>query len=270
MNKSASYQQSRINKRNLPELLVHKFLTEYGYDHGPVIARAIVQDILATVEQCYPERVPPKTVVWLAVRRDRRGQRKGLTTSDLLPVRLQVITTAEVQLLTDPALGNAQRRQARPAFNQARFVRWCHEAYEQGGVLTYLDLSLLSGLSGGYIAYLIRQYEAQTGEIVPTRGTVHDIGPSVSHKAEAIRRWLRHQSPAQIARALNHSQDSIDRYLADYQKVRTLAQKFSASELPTLTGLTTSVVQQYLALLAEYEPQLSLYEPNLAELSPVT
>ena len=44
MNKSASYQQSRINKRNLPELLVHKFLTEYGYDHGPVIARAIVQD----------------------------------------------------------------------------------------------------------------------------------------------------------------------------------------------------------------------------------
>jgi ABC-type transporter Mla subunit MlaD len=116
----------------------------------------------------------------------------------------------------------------------------------------------------------VRQYEAQTGEIVPTRGTVHDIGPSVSHKAEAIRRWLRHQSPAQIARALNHSQEAIDRYLADYQKVRTLAQKFPASELPTLTGLTASVVQQYLALLAEYEPQLSLYEPELAYQPQVT
>ena len=33
---------SRVQRRSLPELLVHKFLTEYGYDHGPVIARAIV------------------------------------------------------------------------------------------------------------------------------------------------------------------------------------------------------------------------------------
>jgi hypothetical protein len=51
---------TRIKKRSLPDLLVHKFLTEYGYDHGPIIARATVDDILATIEQCYAERVPPK------------------------------------------------------------------------------------------------------------------------------------------------------------------------------------------------------------------
>jgi hypothetical protein len=66
----------RFKKRSLPELLVHKFLTEYGYDHGPVIARAIVDDILATVEQCYSKHLPPKTVVWLAVRRGWNGRRK--------------------------------------------------------------------------------------------------------------------------------------------------------------------------------------------------
>lgn len=262
MNKPATYEQSRINKRNLTELLVHKFLTEYGYDHGPVIARAIVEDVLATLQQCYPDRVPPKTIVWLAVRREKRGQRKGLTTAELLPVRLTVVTEAEVQLLTDPALGNNRRRRARPAFNQARFVRWCHEAYQQGGVLTHLDLSLLSGLSTGYISRILRQYEAQTGEIVPTRGTVHDIGPAVTHKAEVIRRWLRHQSPAQIARALHHSQEAVDRYIADYQKVRLLAQKFPAAELPALSGLTPVVVRQYLALLQQYEPTLSLYQPD--------
>jgi hypothetical protein len=261
MNLPASYEQQRINKRNLPELLVHKFLTEYGYDHGPVIARAIVDDLLATLEQCYPDRVPPKTVVWLAVRRDKRGQRKGLSTADLLPVQLTVVTEAEVQLLTDPALGNNRRRRARPAFNKARFVRWCQEAYDQGAVLTHLDLSLLSGLSTGYISRILRQYEAETGEVVPTRGTVHDIGPAVTHKAEVIRRWLRHESPAQIARRLNHSQEAVDRYIADYQKVRLLAQKFSASELPTLSGLTHSVVRQYLDLLKQYEPDLKLYEP---------
>ncbi|MBU0492559.1 MAG: DUF1670 domain-containing protein [Chloroflexi bacterium] len=80
-----------------------------------------------------------------------------------------------------------------------------------------------------------------------------------------MRRWLRHESPVQIARALNHAQESVDRYLADYQKVRTLAQKFAATELPALTGLTASVVQQYLILLREYEPGLALYQPSPGE-----
>lgn len=62
------YTATRIKKRSIPDLLVHRFLTEYGYDHGPVIARAVVEDILAIIDTCYPERVSPKTVAWLAVR----------------------------------------------------------------------------------------------------------------------------------------------------------------------------------------------------------
>jgi hypothetical protein len=191
------YTATRIKKRSLPDLLVHKFLTEYGYDHGPVIARAIVDDILTTVEECYAERVPPKTVVWLAVRVEKRGRRKGISVTDLVPVQLKMYTDSEVVLLTDPAL--RKKRQARRAFNRARFARWCFEAYEQGGVLTQLDLSLLSGLSEHYVSKVLREYEERTGEIVPTRGTVHDLGPSVTHKGEVVRRWLRHQSPVQIA-----------------------------------------------------------------------
>ncbi|MCZ7572798.1 MAG: DUF1670 domain-containing protein [Ardenticatenaceae bacterium] len=253
--------EARITKRTLPALLVPTFLTEYGYTHGPVIARAIVDDRLATLERRSPERVPPTTIVWLAVCVERRGQHKGLAPGDLLPVQLTVVTEAEVKLLTDPQLGNTQQRQARRAFNRARFGRWCHEAYQPGGVLTQLDLSLLSGLSTGYISRALRDHEAETGEIVPTRGTVHDLGPSLTQKAEGIRPWLRHESPAQIARALNHSQAAVDRYLADYQKVRTLAQKFPPDELPILAGLTPSVVQHYLELLRQYEPTLVLCEP---------
>lgn len=252
------YTETRIKKRSLPDLLVHKFLTEYGYDHGPVVARAIVYDILKTIEQCYADRVSPKTVVWLAVRREKRGQRKGLDVTDLVAVKLLMATDDEVKLLTDPQL--RKDRRARRAFNRARFARWCFEAYEQGGVLTQLDLSLLSGLSANYISQALREYETATGTIVPTRGTVHDIGPSVTHKAEVIRRWLRHESPARIARVLNHSQASVDRYIADFQKVRMLAQKFPPADLPVLTGLSASVVEQHITLLHEYEPGLALYQ----------
>jgi hypothetical protein len=249
---------SRAKRRSLPELLVHKFLTEYGYDHGPVIARAIVDDILATVEKCYAKHIPPKTVLWLAVCRDKKGrQRKQITLGDLIPVQLRMVTEDEIELLADKELRKTM--QARRAFNRARFARWCFEAYEQGAVLTQLDLSLLSGLSEKVIREALSTYEAETGKIVPTRGTVHDMGSAVTHKTEVIRRLLRHQSPVQIARDLNHSQDAVDRYIADFQKVRLLAQKLPAVDLPALTGLSKHLVKQYLALMREYEPQLVLY-----------
>lgn len=258
MSANADCTARRIKRRSLPDLLVHKFLTEYGYDHGPVIARAIVDDILDTVEQCYPEHIPPKTVLWLAVRRDKKGgKRKRITLGDLIPVKLRMVTEEETQLLTDKEL--CKTMQARRAFNRARFARWCFEAYEQGGVLTHLDLSLLSGISQKVIREALWAYEAETGTIVPTRGTVHDIGSAVTHKAEVVRRWLRHESPVQIARDLNHSQRAVDRYIADFQKVRLLAQKLPPADLPALIRLSKSVVEQYLALLREYEPQLVLY-----------
>ncbi len=252
--------ESRFKKRNLPDLLVHKFLNEYGYDHGPVIARAIVEDILATIERCWPERIPPKTVVWLAVRREWRDRRKSLDITDLVPVHLPMVIDEELGLLTDRDL--RWNRRARRAFCRARFARWCFEAYEQGGVLTLLDLSLMSGMSEHFVSEVLQEYEAETGKIVPTRGTVHDIGRGVTHKAEVIRRWLRNESPEQIARALSHSQDAVDRYITAFQKVRLLATKVPINDLPTLAGLSVSVINEYIALLHQYEPQLALYSDN--------
>ena len=252
--------ESRFKKRDLPDLLVHKFLNEYGYDHGPVIARAIVEDILATIERCWPERIPPKTIVWLAVRREWRDRRKGLDLTDLVPVHLPMVIDEELALLTDREL--RWNRRARRAFCRARFARWCFEAYEQGGVLTLLDLSLMSGLSEHFVSNVLQEYEVETGKIVPTRGTVHDIGRGVTHKAEVIRRWLRNESPEKIARELSHSQGAVDRYIAAFQRVRILATKVRISDLPTLAGLSVSVVNEYVALLREYEPGLVLFSDN--------
>ena len=111
----------------------------------------------------------------------------------LVHVRLQLVTDAEVALLR--AGQGVDQPPARRTFNQRRFVRWCQEAYDQGGVLTLLDLSLLRGLAESYIGQLRQHYAQEPGLTVPIRGTVHDIGPAVSHKAEVIRRYLRGQSP---------------------------------------------------------------------------
>jgi hypothetical protein len=48
----------------------------------------------------------------------------------------------------------------------------------------------------------------------------------------------------------------VDRHIADYRGVRLLAQKVSVQKLPALTGLSAAVVEQYTALVGQYEPDL--------------
>jgi hypothetical protein len=257
MKTNSSTPQKRWAKRSLKQQLLYKFLNEYGYERGPVVAEAIVTDILQVIDEVYSEHLPPRYTNWPAVPVDNG---KSPRIHQLVNIRLQLVTDEEVALLNDQKL--CDERIARKRFNQTRFVRWCQEAYDQGGVLTQLDLSLLSGLSAGQAGYLIREYEKEYETTVPIRGTVHDLGPSVTHKAEVVRRYLKGQSPADIAFKLRHSQQAVDAYIKDYETTRKLVQKFPLLEIPVLSGRALSVVKEHVKLVQEYEPQISFYESN--------
>lgn len=255
MKTNSSTPQTRWAKRSLKQQLLYKFLNEYGYERGAVVAEAIVTDILQLIEEVYSDRLPPCYTNWPAVPVDNG---KSPEIQQLVNVRLQLVTDEEVALLNDQKL--CGQRIARKRFNQSRFVRLCREAYDQGGVLTQLDLSLLSGLSAGMASYLIREYEQEHNTTVPIRGTVHDLGPSVTHKAEVVRRFLKGQSPADIAFELHHSQQAVDAYIKDYETTRKLAQKFPLQEIPALSGRALSVVKEHVKLIREYEPQVRFYD----------
>jgi len=262
MKQNLSTPQTRWAKRSLQQQLLYKFLNEYGYEHGAIVAEAIVQDILYLIEEVYSDRLPPRHVYWPAVPLKNGHTGKSPEIHELVNVRLQLVTDEEVALLNDQKLRG--QRIARRIFNQTRFVRWCREAFAQEGVLTLLDLSLLSGLSEAQAGVLIRQYEEEQKTTVPIRGTVHDIGRSVSHKAEVVRRFLKGQSPADIAYELRHSQPAVDAYIKDYETTRKLVQKFPLAEIPALSRRTLSVVKEHVKLIREYEPDLQFYEPDNA------
>jgi predicted transcriptional regulator len=265
MKENHSTPQSRWAKRSLGQQLLHKFLHEYGYEHGRVVAQAIVADILELIDQAYGDTLPPQHVHWLTVPVHNGHTGKSPDITELVTVRLQIVTDEEVALLNDQQL--LSQYTARRTFNQHRYARWCQEAYQQGGVLTLLDLSLLSGLTEGQVGNLIRQYEAEHQMTVPLRGTVHDIGPAVSHKAEVVRRYLRGQSPADIARELNHSQKAVDVYIKDYEVTRKLAQRFPQSEISALSGRASSVVKEHIKLIQQYEPDLVFFEDSCATIA---
>jgi hypothetical protein len=260
MKNATSTPQSRWAKRSLKQQLLYKFLNEYGYERGPLVAEAIVEDIVALIDQVYTDRLPPRYINWPAVSIHNGSNGKSPAIAQLVNIRLQMVTDQEVALLNDHKLRGLQA--AKRAFNQHRFARWCQEAYHQGGVLTLLDLSLLSGLGEGQAGNLLRQYEHLHQTTIPIRGTVHDIGPAVSHKAEVIRRFLRGQSPADIARQLNHTQEAVDAYIKDYEVTRKLVQRFPPEDIPALSRRSMSLVKEHLKLIRQYEPDLVFYSAH--------
>ena len=56
----------------------------------------------------------------------------------------------------------------------------------------------------------------------------------------------------EIASRTDHSKRSVDRYIEGFEKVRLLEAKYAREELPLLTGMSASLVGQYLAILDEH------------------
>jgi hypothetical protein len=161
-----------------------------------------------------------------------------------VPVRLTVVAQEDIQAISD-GWGALARR-------DLRVRRLAHEAYAQGGVLSELDLSLVTGYTdGGVSAAVIRLRKA--GEILPIRGYVADMGSWPTHKATIIRLYLDGLTTPEIASRTYHSKRSVDRYIEGFERVRLLDARHPREELPLLTGLAPRVAAQYLAILDEHD-----------------
>jgi len=57
----------------------------------------------------------------------------------------------------------------------------CQQAYEQGGVFSDLDLSEILSITDARVGQILPEYEQQTGQIIPRRATIHDMGSGLSH-----------------------------------------------------------------------------------------
>jgi hypothetical protein len=95
--------------------------------------------------------------------------------SKLVPFILDLVTAQDI----DEAMVAGTRRQTR----RNKIVRLCTQAHAQGGVLSLADVALMLHVSLTPISQEILQYERAGGGTVPRRGTVHDMGRSVTHKA---------------------------------------------------------------------------------------
>jgi hypothetical protein len=242
----------RINDKSLRQLLLYRFLNHYGYDKGEVSAKAIVDDILSLFDRYFILADPRPEgmyinyghLVWMAVdveARHKRGQ--SMLTTKLKPVLLTFLADEDIESLKN---GFSSRQ-----LRIRRMVRWCEQAYDQGALLSQLDLAVLLNVCDAAVTGYVNEYQRTTGRILPTRGNIHDLSGAITHKREIIALYLRGYLTPTIARKTNHSKEAVDRYIRDFEAVRLLYEHGigDLDRIVQLARLSKKVVQQYLDLI---------------------
>jgi hypothetical protein len=171
------------------------------------------------------------------------GAGRKLSECPLVPTVLSVIDVDKDR--------EVLREQGALALRRSKLMRIAEEARDQGGVLTQEDLGVLLHCDERTIRRDIKDLRAK-GIHVPTRGFVQDIGPTLSHKAQAIRHWLEGKEPIAVARAINHSLTAVERYLEDFKRVSLLVMKgLDETASARATNLSPALVKTYRAMYAQ-------------------
>ena len=136
-------------------------------------------------------------------------------------------------------------REGAAAKRRQQLLRIAIEAQEQGGLLTQEDLGLVLGCDVRTIRAdikALREHEV----VVPTRGTVRDIGPGVTHKQKAITLWLEGKEALDVARQIHHSLHAVERYIQTFCRV-VYAQRRLRHILKTalVVGISVAAAQRY-------------------------
>lgn len=226
------------------ESFLQRELTSY---FGPVVRRAISQELAQLVEDQMPRRefLRSGQCVWLAVSKDTRPDSPRRR---MVPV---VLTLVDPQDVEDLANGHRMTEIA-----QRSVARLTREAYEQGALLSMRDIGLLVWRNHSNITTYRQQWESEHGQTLPHPGSLQDFGSCISHKTTIIRKIVyEKRDPLKVASETRHSQKAVDRYLKDFYRVRTAYQHRPDLEFVCqTTGLSPYLVKQYVQLI-EQEPK---------------
>ena len=230
----------------------------------PTLGQMLTDKLADHLEKLFHEFFPPihhirmGQVVWPAVAKEETGA-YGIHLRDTK------MKSVVLNMLTDNDLKTMARGENRTKIRQRIAVRLFDEAYQQGGVLTEVDVAVIMGLTDNTISKYVTDFEAKNDRSVPRRGTVHDMGASVTHKRQICYRVIvLGQSIEQTARETCHSPESVTRYVQDYRRIaHCLANGFSVLETAFAAKLSPRLVNEYANLIDDFKKMKN--NPNDSE-----
>jgi hypothetical protein len=252
MNKPSSQRSptyAACERKTFHSTLCHLLQSEFPGTFGPMVTRLFADKINELYERCHPplSRVKVGQVLWLAVAADDLpGRNKRIENTRLLPVLLDLVTPQDI----DDAAATGKRLETR----RLKILRLFRQAYQQGAVLSQADVSLLLHLEASTISHVVLEHEQSTKDQVPRRGTIHDMGRSVTHKKVICYKRLVEKKPtSQVAEETFHSPEEVEYYVQCLRRIQLCSDNgMSLEEIALATKHSLSLIQEYLDLIKEF------------------
>jgi DNA-binding XRE family transcriptional regulator len=222
----------------------HLLEEQYAFVGGDRVQDMLIEDLIQIFKQYSrdPWNLEVGQTLWFAVHMDEKpGPGKTLSKLRVVPAILSITHEEDKQMRI-----NGYSHQEIRRYRVARLLK---EAYAQKGVLTQADVAELIGVSAGTIGKDIKVYQTEQGVILPYRGTIHDIGPSLTHKKVIIEKFLQGIPTPDISRMTQHTEEACDRYIKAFKKVKMLHGKMKPLEIARIIGMSERLVNEYIALI---------------------
>jgi hypothetical protein len=240
---------SSAHDRFLKPALVNFFAREFSGAFGPIVRENIADALIDLFNSTCPEssRLKPGQIVWNALDKRTRADSEKRRYK---PVILSLVTDDEVSLFEKGTSLTTIRKNV-----MARMIR---EAYQQGAVLSTRDLSLLLVSSASVLSHQRIEYEKEHQTVLPHTGIIHDMGTTLTHKRIIIyKHVVEKKDPSIVARETNHSQMAVDKYLKDFNRVKTLVNdNKDVNFIHHTTNIARPVIKQYLQIINNYVKEL--------------
>ena len=236
---------SSAHDRFLKPAIVNFFEREFCGMFGPVVRENIADALIDLFNSLCPEstRLKPGQIVWNALDKRTRADSEKRRYK---PVILSLVTDDEVSMFEKGSSVSTIRKNV-----MARMIK---EAYQQGAVLSTRDLSLLLIFTASALSHERIEYEKEHNTVLPHTGVIHDMGTTLTHKRIIIyKHVVEKKDPSIVARETNHSQLAVDKYLKDFNRVKTLVNdNKDINFIHHTTNISRQVIQQYLQIINNY------------------
>ena len=102
-------------------------------------------------------------------------------------------------------------------------------------------------------------------QYLPTRGTIHDIGPSVTHKKKIIEKlFLEGKTVEDVMREASHSADAVHRYIVAFKQVVLCPKKgLHSGEIAFAVNMSIRLVEEYQRLIEAFAQRNPSFERSL-------
>ena len=130
-----------------------------------------------------------------------------------------------------------------------KIQRICHQAFDQGGLLTVEDLAYRIFNCGERTICRDLQHFKDNDIFIALRSTVKDIGRSLSHRLQVIKLWAKGKQYSEISLSTCHSLAAIQNYVDKFKRTIALYEEgYNAHKISFLLRLSASLVEQYITL----------------------